>query len=155
MADHVIDTNVLIVASAAPRLGPAYLDVPASEDEIEAVCNWLIAFRDDSSRSMVLDDLFKIYDEYHNKLSDQYFGMKVIGQKMSDCLRTVSVTYDDAGYGIVPPALSAIDNSDKKFVAAALNDPEGIHIVNACDGDWQEQANLLQQLGIVVVELLV
>jgi hypothetical protein len=73
---------------------------------------------------------------------------------MADCLRTVPVSYDGAGHGIVPLALATIDNSDKKFVAAALNDPTTIRIVNATDSDWKKHKALLQQHGVTVVELL-
>jgi predicted ATP-dependent endonuclease of OLD family len=69
-------------------------------------------------------------------------------------LRTEPVRYDRDGYGIVPASLAAVDNSDKKFVAAALNDPANIHIVNAVDSDWQEHAAALGEHGVVVVELL-
>lgn len=154
MADHVVDTNVLIVASAANGLVPRYADVPVGSDDIQKVFEWVQAFRDACDRRIVLDECFRIYAEYRNKLNDQHFGLLAIHHKLTSCLRSVSVDYDGDGHGVVPPALSCIDNSDKKFVAAALNDPATIHIVNACDGDWKEQAAVLESHGVVVVELL-
>ena len=111
-------------------------------------------FRDDPSRNVVLDELFRIYDEYNHKLTPQHYGLQVIHHKMAECLLTVLVEYDEHGHGKVPASLDRIDKSDKKFVAAALTDPEGIRIVNACDSDWEEHRELLQQHGISVLELL-
>lgn len=153
MVDHVVDTNVLLVASAA--IEPRYPDVPADSDEIEDVYDWLREFRDDSCRQMVLDEFFKIVEEYQNKLTWQHFGLLVVQKKLEQsCFRQVPVSYDENGHGVVPPALAAIDNSDKKFVAAALNDPSGIHIVNATDSDWRQHREVLQQHGVQVLELL-
>jgi hypothetical protein len=152
VADHLVDTNVLIVGSAAVE--PKYTDVNVDADGIEVVFNWLNAFRLDTTRMLVFDDVWKIYDEYNNKLNGQHFGLQVVHQKLQACLRTERVQYDSNGYGVVPPALAAVDNSDKKFVAAALNDPAGIHIVNAADSDWKQHQAALQQHGVLVVELL-
>jgi hypothetical protein len=152
VADQLVDTNVLIVGSAA--IEPKYADVSIDADGIEIVFEWLTSFRDDSSRKLVLDDLWKIYEEYNNKLNGQHFGLQVVHHKLQACLRTEPVTYDGYGYGVVPHALVAVDNSDKKFVAAALNDPANIHIVNAADSDWKQHADSLNAHGIVVVELL-
>lgn len=153
MVDRLIDTNVLIVASATSGLDRQYEDVPVSIDEVATVFTWVNSFRTDPDSDMVLDEAFKIYDEYRNKLTDQHFGLQVVHDKMAR-LRTVSVDYDGNGYGIVPAELGPIDNSDKKFVAAALNDPTSIHIVNATDSDWHEQRELLRAHGIIVEELL-
>lgn len=152
MADQLVDTNVLIVGSAAVE--PPYPDVSVDADGIEAVFNWLTAFREDTGRKLVLDDMWKIYEEYNHKLNGQHFGLQVVLHKLQACLRTAPVQYDDNGYGIVPPSLAVVDNSDKKFVAAALNDPGNIHIVNATDSDWRQHTVALQAHGIVVVELL-
>lgn len=156
MADQVVDTNVLIVASAAEGVASGYpaAGVSVGSAEIEKVFDWLKDFRDDPTRKLVLDELFEIYQEYHNKLSGQHFGLQVIDFKLRECLRQVPVAYDGNGHGIVPSALSPVDNSDKKFVAAALHDPSAIHIVNATDSDWKQQQHLLQQFGITVIELL-
>lgn len=152
MADELVDTNVLIVGSAAVE--PKYADVSIDAGGIEVVFEWLTAFRDDASRKLVLDDMWKIYDEYNHKLNAQHFGLQVVHRKLESCLRTVPVTYDGDGHGVVPAALAAVDNSDKKFVAAALNDPANIHIVNAADSDWKQHKAALESHGVVIVELL-
>lgn len=153
MADHVVDTNVLIVGSAAVE--PQYEDVNVGTDGIEVVFNWLVAFRDDPTRKLVLDDCWEIHREYNNKLNGQHFGMQVVHHKLQACmLRMEPVQYDSNGHGVVPLALAAVDNSDKKFVAAALNDPANIHIVNATDSDWKQHQAVLKAHSVVVVELL-
>lgn len=152
MADHVVDTNVLIVGSAAVE--PKYGDVGVPPEGIEVVFDWLVTFRDDAGRKLVLDDLWKIYEEYNHKLNGQHFGLQVVHHKLQSCLRTEPVTYDGDGYGVVPAGLAALDNSDKKFAAAALNDPANIHIVNAADSDWKQHEAALEAHGVVVVELL-
>lgn len=152
MADHLVDTNVLIVGSAATP--PRFADVDVDLDAIEAVLDWLTAFRDDPERKLVLDDVWKIFEEYNHKLNGQHFGLQVVHHKLQTGLRTEAVAYDGDGYAVVPATLAAVDNSDKKFVAAALNAPEEIHIVNAVDSDWKEQRDVLEAHGIVVLELL-
>lgn len=153
MADHLVDTNVLLVASASDAFDHRYPDVPATPDEVEIVLDWLAAFRDDSSRRLAVDEMFKIYEEYRNKLTDQHYGLQVVHHKMAT-LRTEVVEYDDGGHGVVPPGLQGVDRSDRKFVAAALNDPHGLQIVNATDSDWAEQAEALRAHGVHVLELL-
>lgn len=152
MADYLVDTNVLIVGSAA--IEPRYEDVKIEEDEVEQVFQWLMEFRDDPEHKLVMDDVWKIYEEYNHKLNGQHFGLQVIHHKMQSCMRIEPVRYDEDGYGIVPPALAAVDNSDKKFVAAALNDPQHIQIVNATDSDWRQHAEALEGHGVSVLELL-
>ncbi len=150
--DCLVDTNVLILGSAA--LEPRYQDISVSDEAVERVFAWLAAFRTDAERRLVLDDAWKIYEEYHHKLSGQHYGLQVIHHKLQRCLRTLPVSYDDDGWAVVPDGLKAVDNSDKKFVAAALNDPTGVHIVNATDSDSAEHQAVLQAHQITVVELL-
>ena len=62
MVDCIIDTNVLLVASACDP-GSHFDDsghVPAEQQVI--VLDWLLAFRMDVQRKLVLDQCFKIWD---------------------------------------------------------------------------------------------
>ncbi|MEZ4354698.1 MAG: hypothetical protein R3F16_13725 [Myxococcota bacterium] len=152
MADHVVDTNVLIVASAAVE--PKYTDVNVDANGIDVVCSWLTRFRDDAARRLVIDEVWEIYKEYNHKLNAQHFGLQVVHHKLQACLRTEPVEYDGNGYGVVPAALADMDNSDKKFVAAALNDPANIEIVYAVDRGWKRNHAALQAHSVVVVGLL-
>lgn len=152
MADNLVDTNVLIVASAAVE--PKYIDVSVDADGIDVVCTWLTKFRDDAARNLVLDDLWRIYEEYNHKLNSQHFGLQVVHHKLQASLRTEPVEYDSDGYGVVPASLADVDNSDRKFVAAALNDPATIEIVYAVDRGWRRNEAALQAHKVVVVGLL-
>lgn len=150
--DHVLDTNTLLVASAAHPYSPFdATHVPIAEQR--TVFDWLTAFRADADRRLVLDDLFKIYEEYRQKLSDQDYGLLVVHEKMQT-MRQVTLSWDHEGHAIVPAAFTAFDRSDRKFLAAALSDPADISIVNAADSDWLEIEDELAVVGVTVVHLL-
>ncbi|MAG33049.1 MAG: hypothetical protein CL908_19395 [Deltaproteobacteria bacterium] len=152
MADHVVDTNVLLVASAAHPHSP-FDDSDLPRELQERVFEWLAAFRANGSRQMVWDDCFKIYEEYRNKLSDQDYGMQVVKQKMTSA-RFVSVRYDQDGHGVVPAAFADFDPSDRKLLAALLVDVENTSLVNATDTDWLEIERQLADAGATVEHLL-
>jgi hypothetical protein len=60
MADHVVDTNVLLVASARDSSSP-FDDTHVPAEEQQAVFEWLAAFRADDGRRLVMDARFAIY----------------------------------------------------------------------------------------------
>ena len=153
MTDHVIDTNVLIVASAAHPYSP-FDDTHVPPAEREAVLEWLSAFRRDE-RHLVLDTMFKIYDEYRNKLTDQDLGLQVITEKLQHSfLRTHSIRYDADGTAVVPDCFRALDRSDRKFLATALADGGRSTIVNAADPDWYAVEDECVRHGIVVEQII-
>lgn len=152
MPDHVVDTNVLLVASAAHPYSP-FDDTHVPPDEQLQVLDWLMAFSQDEARRLVLDDLLVIYEEYRHKLNEQDVGLQVIHAKMQSH-RTVALDWDADGHAVVPDALLACDRSDRKFLAAALTDVEGISIVNASDSDWIEIEPQLNEAGVVVDHLI-
>jgi hypothetical protein len=150
--DCVVDTNVLLVASAHD------LDSPFGEshlltDERALVFEWLASFRADSSRRLVLDDFFEIYDEYRNKLTDQDYGLQVVHEKMQT-FRSVELSWVDPGHASVPEAFRNFDSSDKELLAAALTDPKTIAIVNATDTDWLEIEAELAAAGVTVIHVI-
>lgn len=152
MSDHVVDTNVLLVASAADPFSPFYdTHVPVAEQRL--VFDWLVDFRADTATGLVLDDLFRIYEEYRQKLTEQDYGLQVIHEKMQ-ALRVVTLTWDDDGHARVPKAFARFDPSDRKLLAAALCDPATISIVNATDSDWLEIEGPLRLAGVRVHHLL-
>jgi|SRR5690606_14385957 len=152
MGDHVVDTNVLLVASALDPASPFHdTHVPVAEQE--TVFEWLAAFRADDGRRLVMDDRFGIYDEYRNQLTDQDYGLLAIHAKL-DAVRLAAVSWDEHGYAVVPEALEATDPSDRKFVAAALTDTATISIVNATDSDWVEIEKALDAAGVSVIHVI-
>ncbi len=151
MADHVLDTNVLLVASAVHPASP-FDDSDLPAELLERVLYWLGDFRADTGRHLVLDELFKIYDEYRNKLTDQDYGLMVINEKMQHAC-FVDVKYAN-GHAVVPPAFAAFDPSDRKFLAAHLCDVANSTLVNATDTDWLEIEPELSEAGACVEHLL-
>ncbi len=148
MPDHVIDTNVLLVASAAHPFSP-FDDSHVPVEQQLQVLDWLMTFNDDDSRRLVLDDRFAILGEYRHKLNEQDVGFQVVREKMQ-ARRTAMITLDADGHAVVPAGLQACDPSDRKFLAAALTDAAGISIVNATDSDWIEIEDALRAAGVVV-----
>lgn len=151
MNDLVVDTNVLLVASAAHPFSP-FDDTHVPLAEQQTVFDWLAAFRSDPDRRLVLDDLLRIYDEYRNKLTDQDYGLQVVHEKMINPY-FVSLAWDGA-VAVVPPAFQRFDASDRKLLAAALADPAAICIVNAADSDWLEIEEELAAAGIRVIHII-
>ncbi len=147
-----MDTNVLLVASAAEPFSP-FDDTHVPADQQQVVFEWLAAFRRDPHRRLAVDEAWRIYEEYRNRLTDQDFGLLAIHEKLQ-AARIVPVAYDEAGYAVLPDALQACDPSDRKFVGVALGDPDGIAIVNAADSDWIEIERDLDAAGVRVVHLI-
>jgi len=153
MADCVVDTNVLLVASAAHPYSP-FDDCDIAPAGRQAVLDWVMAFRRAARRKLVLDEVFKIYEEYRNKMTDQDLGLQVVHEKMQQALRQVRIEYDRNGYAQVPPAFRSFDPSDRKFLAALLHDVSGIRLVNATDTDWLEIEDELAAAGATVEHIL-
>ena len=153
MSDHVVDTNVLLVASAADLRSPfGDTHVPANERKV--VLDWLSAFRN-GGESLVVDNSFRIYNEYRNKLTDQDFGLHVVHEKMTKSnFRQARVDYQEDGTAIIPDDLAELDRSDRKFLAAALADSGRSSIVNATDTDWLAVEEPCRRHGVVVEQLI-
>lgn len=150
--DHIVDTNVLIVASAADLASP-FDGTHVPVDLALQVLHWLTAFREDPLRRLVLDEDMKIYGEYRNKLTDQDFGLLAVHQKMASA-ELVRVAYDADGHGVVPEALVALDPSDRKFAAAALAADCPTTVVNCSDTDWLQVEAACNEVGLRVEHIL-
>ena len=82
-ARYVVDTNVLIAASAADPVHPKDIDAtPADPTLRRRVWEWLSAFEQSDSR-LVLDGAGKIFEEYERKLGFNDFGIQVVMHKFS------------------------------------------------------------------------
>ncbi|HHC6506082.1 TPA: hypothetical protein ACN32Z_004625 [Vibrio parahaemolyticus] len=141
---YVVDTNVLIAASAADPLHPKDIDAtPTEPEERLRVWEWLSNFSDSESR-MVLDKGLKISKEYENKLTFNDFGIQVLMHKWSMAqVDNVPIEYDENGDGRIPTCLEPVvhDLADRKIVAAAIVSQkqygEGC-VAFAGDTDWHE-----------------
>lgn len=165
MAEWVIDTNVLLVATChvlgcPPRqLRIRGEDVPVTDvDDRKAVYDWLQAVRRSPDDIVVLDmphDLIK--GEYANKLDKSEYGRMVIAEKLSKGqYRPVEIEPDENGHALIlhECAEELFDLEDRKMVAAALE--AQAPIANACDTDWceLEHRGTLGRLGIAVHHVL-
>ena len=136
MANYLIDTNVLIAASRLTDVGDLALH------EIHQVRAWFANWGA-SSDGFVFHKAF--LEEYKNKLNFQDYGLMMIQDKMTRgqidwCL---DIEFDENGHAIVPDAFAKMDQSDKKWVAAALQNPDARPIVNCADSDWEDESFVL------------
>jgi hypothetical protein len=163
---YVIDTNVLIAASAAMAMRsgkpllPHHQEVtPQDAGQLEKVLDWLIAFAQSDSR-LVLDNAGQINVEYHHKLDFYDYGIQVVMFKLSrDQIDRVNVNYDADGNGIVPQPLDETvhDLADRKMVAAAiaaLQLPGSSAVAFAGDTDWYDWETALLQTGLTLEPII-
>lgn len=163
---YVIDTNVLIAASAAMAMRsgrpllPHHLEVtPQDAAQLEKVLDWLFAFAQSESR-LVLDNAGLINVEYHHKLDFYDYGIQVVMLKLSrDQIDRVNVEYDADGNGIVPQPLDETvhDLADRKMVAAAiaaLQLPGSSAVAFAGDTDWYDWETALLQTGLTLEPII-
>lgn len=159
---RVVDTNVLIVSSAADDGSPFEPNnTPVSTCELrQQVLNWLIGFEQDPNKKMVLDFQWLICGEYQNKLSDQDYGSLVWQAKQDrNEVTWISLEKDSDGHAILPVTLehSITDLADRKIVAAVIAANQGGHnckLTNACDTDWLDCADALIEHNIDVEQLI-
>ena len=164
MADgSVVDTNVLIVASAADDGSPFQPDAtPVEEAELrKQVLDWLQGFELDAGRSVVLDWDWHICSEYQKKLNlEQDYGwLAIMSKKDRNEVVWVGFDVDENGHATLPTGLcrAVTDLEDRKMVAAVLaakTDGHECRLVNACDTDWLDCIQALQDAGVPVHQLL-
>lgn len=148
-ARYVVDTNVLIAASAADPAHPKDIDATPDDPVLRMeVWKWLLEFQSGDSR-LVLDCAGRIFEEYSRKLGFNDFGIQVVMHKWSTAaVDDVDVEYDLDGEGVLPDALVPVihDGADKKMVAAALASHavfgEGC-VAFAGDTDWHDWESAL------------
>jgi hypothetical protein len=159
VARWVVDTNVLIVASAADPSSPfAQTGTHVPIVEQEAVFRWVQALRKEPDDVVVIDMPHRLIPgEYANKLSKDDYGRRVMMEKLSrgEC-EFAEVDKDVDGHGVILGDAGAkiFDLQDRKMVAAA--EASGAPIANACDTDWcqLEQEGVLAELNVTVTHLL-
>ena len=148
---YVVDTNVLIAASAAYPQAPKDIDATPKDPSLRLkIFHWLDEFRESPSR-LVLDYCQKIYEEYRKKLTDQDFGIQVMIHKFTtSACDYVFVAYDDNGDAQLPDTLAPTvhDRADRKMVAAclaALDEHGSCLIAFAGDTDWIDWEKALRE----------
>jgi hypothetical protein len=148
MANYLIDTNVMMAAKADPDLIVGNL----SFAEVLTVHAWFVRWFH-SEDGFVSHSTFD--DEYRdNTLSEQDFPMLALRHKMDmdKCVHAYGIEFDREKNAIIPDEFDSMDQSDKKWVAAALQHPEDRPIVNCADSDWDSEplASTLRKYAIRV-----
>ena len=159
-ARYVVDTNVLIAASAADPINPKDIDATPDDPALRLeVWAWLSRF-DEGDTRLVLDGQGQIFDEYCNKLGFSDYGRQVVMNKWStSAVDNVDVEYDEQGEGVLPNTLAAIihDGADRKMVAAALASHdcfgEGC-VAFAGDTDWHDWEEALAPHNVLLEPII-
>lgn len=159
---RVVDTNVLIVASAADDGSPFRPEAtPVQELALrQQVLDWLEAFEKDTDRHAVLDYDWTICAEYQNKLTEQDYGwLAMMLKKDKNEVVWVGLEIDADGHAILPAKLApaVTDLADRKMVAAvlaAIEIGENCKLTNACDTDWLDCKDALLEAGVQAEHLL-
>lgn len=168
MAMFLVDTNVLLAASAVSSLSSAAVRAMPREIELrEMIYEWLVIF-DQSDDRIVLDDVGLVLAEYERNMpynwQEQEYGMYVLQNKI-DHMQVDHVPIDTLeGNGehiaVLNPAHEAIvtDREDRKWVACALSAlilfDESPPIVYGAETDWHIARQHLEDIGIFVQPLL-
>lgn len=159
---RVVDTNVLIVASAADDGSPFRPgSTPVQESALrQKVLDWLQEFVEDGQRHAVLDWDWHICDEYQKNLSEQDYGwLALMRKKDKNEVVWVGLEMDANGHAVLEPSLAVgvTDLEDRKMVAAAIAAIGGGHackLTVACDTDWLDCQESLGAAGLEVEHLL-
>jgi hypothetical protein len=157
---YVVDTNVLIAASAADPVHPTDIDATPEDPALRLkVWNWLRDFGSGPTR-IVLDMAGKIQKEYRNKLDYNDFGLQVVIRKSdTNAVDYVEIAYDSNDDGCIPEELEPYvhDRADRKMVAAALESlslfGEGC-IAFAGESDWHECEDELIEFGLILEPII-
>lgn len=157
---YVVDTNVLIAASAVDANSPIAREAtPDDPDLRQKIWQWLYDFQQSGS-FLVLDGQGGIEKEYGKKLGFNDFGRQVVKYKWDTCaVDQVSVDYDQNGDGILEEPLQTVvhDRQDRKMVAAALDALATYGestIAFAGDTDWHGWKPQLEAVGLCLEPII-
>jgi len=152
----ILDTNVLIAANGnAPQVMP---------EGVLKCQEFVGSLRENAVIS--IDSLNEIFDEYFNNnlnrsgkpgIGDAFAKYLWDNQQNPDICEIVNLEHDKEFVFTVfkdKKKLLQFDKSDLKFIAVHLKSKFKSPIYNACDSDWQENNELLEEYSITVIELL-
>ena len=146
----VVDTNVAVVANGRVTNADKSCQL-ACVERLECV----------TEREVIaIDNGGEILEEYARQLSysghpgvgDKFFKYLLDYQYQSHRIQRVSVTpSDDDERGFEELPANQFDRSDRKFLAVAL--VANAIVLNATDSDWEEDATLMNTLGVRVDQI--
>ncbi len=168
MEMFLIDTNVMLAASALSDLSDVAVRAMPKEIELrEMVYVWLADF-DQSDRRVVLDEEGLIQDEYDRNMPfnmrEQEYGMQVLQNKLDrslvEYLPIETLASNGEHIAVLEPAHEALvpDREDRKWVACALAAQilfeQSPPIVYGAETDWYIAEEQLKAIGLCFQRLL-
>jgi len=168
MEIYLIDTNVMLAASAVHELSRVALRAMPQEIELrERIFDWLTIF-DESQHRMILDEEGLIRKEYERNLPfnhlEQEYGMQVLQNKLDrnliEFLPIETVSINGEQIAVLKPEHEALvpDREDRKWVACALAASDLYEIsppiVYGAETDWYLATESLTAIGILFIRLL-
>ncbi|WP_435605855.1 hypothetical protein [Pseudomonas knackmussii] len=165
---YLVDTNVMLAASAVSELSNQAVRAMPQEIELRAmIYEWLADF-DQSDRRIVLDEEGLVRDEYERNmpfnLREQEYGMQVLQSKLdrnlADYVPIDSLEANGEHIAVLDPAHEALvtDREDRKWVACALAAQILFNhvppIVYGAETDWFIAEAQLRGIGLCFQRLL-
>lgn len=147
MTGKVVDTNVLVVANGRDDNASVSCRLAALNALKKIIENDVVVVDEEG----MIQREYKKYCEPSGQpgLGDEFY--KKLLQEYSTKVRRVDLPRNpDGSYVDFPtdPRLRTFDQSDRKFVAAAVR--SGAQVVNATDGDWLDHNDALRHHGVTV-----
>jgi hypothetical protein len=164
----LVDTNVMIAASAVNELSRRFPDAMPEEIELrEIVFEWLALFQQ-SDNWIALDEPGLIHDEYERNLPfnarAQEYGMQVLQYKLDRnqaiYLPIESLEANGEHIAVLEPEHEGLvnDRADRKWVASALSARTHCEvvppIVYGAETDWHIAEDGLIAIGLCFLRLL-
>ncbi|MEK8049558.1 hypothetical protein AACH10_04840 [Ideonella sp. DXS22W] len=165
---HLIDTNVMMAASAVRELSAVAARAMPQEVLLrEIVFDWLTQF-DQSDSRIVLDDAGLIRGEYERNLpfnwQEQEYGLQVLQSKLDrsqvEIVPIDSVQANGEHIAVLAHQHEKLvpDREDRKWVACALA-ASVLHsatppIVYGAESDWYMAEKELKRIGLQFIRLL-
>jgi hypothetical protein len=150
--DHVIDTNVLVVANGRNTHATIGCQRSCADALVEI----------QGSGRIALDHAGEILAEYSTYcafrgapgIGDEFFRW-VMDNQYSSCTRIKLSVDSERGYIEFPndPSLTTFDLADRKFIAVALSCSPTAIVLNAVDPGYRDHQEALSRIGIRVNEL--
>ncbi len=151
MNTFVVDTNVAIVANGGHGVD--------ADESCQLTCAERLE-RLVQRETVAVDETGLLIEEYARHLSwagapgvgDMFFKHLVDRQYAKDRVCRVSIIEsDDDRRGFEQLPANDFDPSDRKFLAVAV--VADAVVMNATDSDWEEHADLMNELGVEVDQL--
>ena len=153
MSDIVVDTNVWVLADRITSLSE---ETPKDEADCITSCyNWLRDFVTSDDR-LVVDLTYRIMKEYRDNIPAGGLAEQELNKLESQLISRLvfkQIDFDKNGYAVLHEPFELEDESDRKFLAVAVECEPYAPILNATETDWAQEKQQLVENGITIHEL--